>query len=164
MPSIESLIPEICQGDTPCLINYDKPGETGYNKNFNSVTKLGNLSGHPSDDSNTLYGAEFHTVNYNTPYYETMETRVTRTPWLAQDAQEATFMNRIKELNEEPVQTYKDLELSPISTNNYEKYVPVIYTVEGFDSNDKLQVKQILITILIIFVIYQIIFNIKNNI
>jgi hypothetical protein len=55
-----------------------------------------------------------------------MELHTVNTPWLATH-HEDTFLNRIKELNEPPVQTYKDLKLSPIKQNRYHDYIPMVY-------------------------------------
>ena len=162
--SSQRLIYELCQGDEPCMVDFDKLYEEGYNQNTSSITHLGGLSGAISDtgrdDAENMYGAFFKPVRYRTPYYESMEVHTIHSPWLATH-QEHTFMNRIKELNEEPVQTYKDLTLSPIPTNKYADYVPTIYRVEGFGP-DKLQLNKSSNLIIVLFVVLLIYFIIKK--
>ncbi len=159
MSTSEKLIYELCGDDVPCAVDFDKLYEEGYHQNNNSTTHIGGLSGTISDvgrdDVDTLYGAQFKTVRYRTPYYENMEVHTVNTPWLAEH-QEHTFMNRIKELNEEPVQTYKDLELSPVPIERYEEYVPTIYRLEGFGEPmlGTNKMTTLVVILLILFIIY----------
>ena len=160
MSTSQKLIYELCQGDQPCMVDFDKLYEEGYNQNNSSTTHLGGLSGAVSDvgrdDVENLYGAFFKPVKYHTPYYSSMEMHTIHTPWLAA-YKEHTFMNRIKELNEEPVLTYKELQISPVPTDKYVEYVPTIYKVEGFGPN-KLQFNKLTTLIVVVFFIIVICF------
>lgn len=48
-------------------------------------------------------------------------------PWWGQPM-EGTFLNALKAANEPEVKTYRDLKLTPISTQKSQTYVPMIYT------------------------------------
>lgn len=122
----------------PCLL------KDNIKKNTNSLTHLYDLQGAPelqavstfgkNNKSSIDYGAEFKTINRQTPYYErNIKVRVSP-PWLAKE-QEKTFLNYTKMLNREPVKTYKDLELSPIPDQKQETYEPIIYTMEDPNYN-----------------------------
>lgn len=164
MSTSQKLIYELCGEDVPCAVDFDMLYKEGYHQNNNSITHLGGLSGATSDigrdDMETLYGAHFKAVQYRTPHYESMEVHTLGTPWLAEH-QEQTFMNRIKELNEEPVQTYKDLKLSPIIETSYDNYVPTIYRVEGFSAGSNASnLTKYLVVALAVLIIY---FVLKTN-
>ncbi len=91
-----------------------------------SLTHLNGLSGAENYET---YGAQFETAEYKTPYYERIERVFVKSPWLGEH-REHTYMNRTKERNQEPIQTYKNLKLSPIPAQMYETYVPTIYKIE----------------------------------
>jgi hypothetical protein len=107
-----------CEDGNPCVL--DAPSYS-----TNSLTHLGLLPGGPDTDSNAQdneYGAQFKSVNYKTPYYQLFVHERVKVPWLAAKC-ESTFMNRIKEKNEPPVKSYKDLLLSPLPYDNYGRVV-----------------------------------------
>ena len=83
-------------------------------------------------------GAQFKDINCKRDphHYEKVETVTQVAPWNPiAIAHEATYMNRIKALNEPPVETYRELELSSVPADNYEEYEPMIYTEEEPVSN-----------------------------
>ncbi len=83
-----------------------------------SLTHLGNLSGN-MDDTNSTYGAEFTTAKEITPYYERMIHYTDQKPWKNQNI-DKTYMNYYKRMNEPKVESYKELNFTPISQDNYE--------------------------------------------
>lgn len=87
-----------------------------------SLTDLGNLQGYDYDGSKT-YGAEINDIEITPKFYEKTETKFLKRPWLAESA-EVTFMNNTKLLNEPPVQTYKDIQLTAIPQQKYESVEP----------------------------------------
>src|SRR5438128_2608721 len=87
-----------------------------------------NITGQMQQNEETIYGSAFAPVDYLTPYYERTITAPIITPWLARDYDEATYMNRIKERNEEPVLTYRELKLTSIPEGNQEM-------IEGFGNS-----------------------------
>jgi len=113
--------------DIPCIINNNKI-------NRGSLTQLGSLSGAPTD-KNSINGASFKVVNYDTPHYEKIVTERVIAPWLAQN-QERTFMNRIKEKNQDEVKTYANYKLYPIPDQKYETYEPIINITENTKCNN----------------------------
>lgn len=128
-----------CEHDAPCILEHNDTK----NISINSLTHLGLLSGTSDIDNRySINGAQFKTINYKTPYFETKVYKKIKPPWLARQC-EGTFMNRTKILNEPIVSTYKELLLSPISGNNYE-------TIEGFGNINKFN-RKIFIFIIILF-------------
>ena len=114
-----------------------------------SLTSLGYLDGTMPFDTQegSVYGAEFMPVEMHTPYYDRMLTATVEVPWLA-EPEEGSYLNRLKEMNEPPVQTYKELELKPVNQNINE-------TVEGFNNlkmNYVVFLKVILIVVLIAWI------------
>lgn len=110
-----------------------------------SFTHLGGLEGAPDTCEGNIYGAQFMSADMKTPYYErTISTNV-KVPWLAQ-SEEATYMNRTKPLNEDPVLTYKELKLKSIP-NDYSY-------IEQFGENTQNFVFKILTILFIILLIY----------
>lgn len=97
-----------------------------------SLTQLGNFSGY-YNDNNSLYGAEFNEIQAVTPYYERVVHHLDQKPWKNQSF-DKTYMNYSKMMNEPPVVTYKELELKPISLDNYE-------FVENFENNMKINLQ-----------------------
>ena len=137
-PFTQSVRGQIQGSDIPCMAIKRRDDESD---NGASLTHLGGLSGAPAlptvDSygggglySSGIYGAQFKTIHKPTPYYDRNIPVTIVAPWLAQK-QEATFMNRIKEKQEPPVKTYKDLKLSSIPDNMNEIYEPVIYKREA---------------------------------
>lgn len=115
-----------------------------------SLVTLDGLDGSVPTDTRegSVYGAEFMPVDMHTPYYERMLTTTVQVPWLA-ESEEGTYMNRLKELNEPPVQTYKDLKLTPVSQNTHE-------LVEGFGlSLDYVTLFKILLIAVLLYWIWQ---------
>ena len=117
----------ICDNDVPCSAKLNKLYNY-LNNDRTSLTHLGRLSGAPDTNYNEMssyggnnYGASFKQINKEKPYFHVLLKEKVIAPWLAQK-QEATFMNRTKVKNEPEVKTYADLELTPISDLNYEKY------------------------------------------
>lgn len=115
-----------------------------YNSNYGdhtSLTHLGGLSGAPDTDLNFgyrssgvgtpfTYGAEIVELNdYPKPYYDVTVSQLVYPGWLG-ERQEATFMNRLKVLNEPEVKAYRDLKLYPVPDQQYETYEPIINTQE----------------------------------
>lgn len=148
---------EFCNNSVPCMADWNKIREKYENKNYfnTSLTYLDGLSGSVplNTDEGSIYGAQFMPIDMKTSYYEMMTTETVQVPWLAQD-QERTFMNRTKELNEEPVQSYKDLKLSSIPQEQNEKYKPLIY-IEGFNYFDTEHYRfKIIMILVVIFIIY----------
>ena len=121
--------------------------------NTTSLTKLDGLEGSYEED---VYGAEFQNVDgvLHTPYYDRFLTQRVAVPWLAQK-QEATYMNRTKELNEEPYKSYRELRFSPIPSEKHGKA-----NLESFDAGQE-WIFKIISLILIVFVIYRIMIEIK---
>ena len=75
-----------------------------------------------------------------------MLTEPVQVPWLA-ESEEGTYMNKLKEKNEEPVKSYKDLILSSITQFFYEP--------EGFgDGIGNLLFKILLIIFLLCVICY----------
>lgn len=148
---------EICNNDVACMANFNKMRskyeKAGYYNT--SLTHLNGLSGvTPVDtDQGSIYGAEFKTVHSKPAYYEYLTSELVEAPWLGQPV-ETTFMNQLKVLNEEPVQTYKDLQLSSIPQDRNEVYKPIIY-LEGFGKNDT---QNYFFKLLMVFVVILIIF------
>lgn len=114
---------------------------------YNSLTELPKLEGSPESivkghmrgngigtnayglqSSMPNPGAQFKDVSCearfkNPHHYEKVETVTLVAPWNPiAIASEATYMNRIKRLNEPPVETYRELELSSVPADNYEEY------------------------------------------
>lgn len=129
-----------------------------------SLTELGGLEGAVPLDTieGSVYGAEFMPVDMHTPYYEKMLTTTVAVPWLAQN-EEATYMNRLKELNEPPVQTYRDLKLSSIPQEIHAGLEGFNDGLEGFDTsiegfnagqNYDLFFKALMILFLLFFIYY----------
>lgn len=136
---------ETCGKGSPCKPTWNKLNIPG-----SSLTHLNGLSGTSEDvgEKDSIYGAQFQTVKYNTPYYEFMDVKYVETPWLGEPFEHG-FMNKIKELNEPPVKDYKNLKLTAIPTNNYETKI-----YEGFDTNTKNnKIKYALTAILIAIII-----------
>jgi hypothetical protein len=116
-------------------------------------------------------GSKFRTIKLKPTYYERTVPIDVVVPW-NKDAlfHEATFMNRTKPLNEEPVETYKDLEFESVPGDNYEAYEPTIYIededqilpinplIEGFNKNkqilDPVLINAIVIILIVIFILY----------
>jgi hypothetical protein len=132
---------ELCHNSVACMTDWNKL-RPYYEKNGQyrtALTHLGGLSGAiPSNtDEGSIYGAAFMPVKAdNPPWYEVWSDDIVIAPWLAQ-RQEATYMNRTKVLNEPPVETYKELILSPIPQEKYEKYEPIINTLEAPSWTDR---------------------------
>jgi hypothetical protein len=99
----------------------------------NSLTHLFNLTGASelSDTPNiyhdTNYGSEFREIHPHKSYYETIVSQRVDPRWSGQ-GMEASYMNRLKAMNEPEVKAYRDLQLSPIPNQQYESYEPIIYT------------------------------------
>jgi|688.fasta_scaffold519582_1 hypothetical protein len=126
---------------------------TDWNANENNFkTSLTDIIGLEGAVENNAYdgsinGTEFMPVNMHTPYYERVITQTVSVPWLAQDM-EKTYMNRTKEFNEPPVETYKELKLSNLSGQQYEN-------VENFGENtSNLTFKILCFIFLVMLVIY----------
>lgn len=66
-------------------------------------------------------GAEFKEINNIPTYFQVDPTYTVIAPWLGQNA-EATFMNRTKELDQPPVRTYVDYQMSSIPQLDYGEY------------------------------------------
>lgn len=81
-----------------------------------SLTKIDGLDG---ADEKDVYGAQFQNVEgvLHTPFYDRVITQKVKVPWLA-EPQEATYMNRTKELNEEPYKSYRELRYQAIPAEN----------------------------------------------
>jgi hypothetical protein len=162
---------EVCHGDEPYFFEHDVFAEFNKN-NKHSLTHLGSLSGASHVDNArsfkfgdrepvTTYGAQFKTVDYDTPYYEYMTHGTVEPPWLAQH-QEGTFLNNIKALNEPPVETYKHLKLDSISSQKFKPYESIlneqVKEVEGFgmplfvEKNINNIMKIIIVSVFIIFI------------
>ena len=154
---------EMLQKDQACVIDWDKVGGwTDQEGNFtSSFTKLGGLDGATDTNthSNDVYGAEFLPVEMHTPYYERTITQRFDVPWLGQPM-EQTFMNRTKELNEPPVQTYKELKMSSIPQQNHESVYD--QSVEGFGEKTQNLTFKILCVLFLIMVIYFLMREIKG--
>lgn len=117
-----------------------------------SLTKIGGLSGAPegSPVKDFAYGAQFEDIPWpHTGNYDRVITVRVDPKWAAQPF-ETTFMNVLKARNEDPVPTYRNMEMSPIPAEQYEKYEPIIYTadeptlcnkkvVEGFEPRSSTQ-------------------------
>ncbi len=117
-------------------------------------------------------GAQFKDISckIKPKHYEKVERVTLVAPWNPiAIAHEATYMNRIKRLNEPPVETYRELELSSVPADNYEEYEPIIYTeeepvkipslnchntIEGFSNKENNYVYLILSIIFTIFCLY----------
>jgi hypothetical protein len=158
---------QICQGDIPCVLEWNKLYEEGYNRNTSSLTHLNGLSGAPGEtvgnyQQETPYGAQFKEVTVPKQGYEQNVLVRVEAPWLAQH-QEKTFMNITKELNEPPVKTYRDLKLESVGTQQNETYKPIIYKTEHFSpiiNKNGLLVTHKIIIIAIILVIMTLIYKI----
>jgi len=118
-----------------------------------SLTKLNGLEGADEED---VYGSEFQNVDgvLHTPFYERMFTTRQTAPWLA-EKQEYTYMNRTKAKNEEPYKSYRELRFKPIPSG---KCGPA--NLEHFDIGQE-WVFKIISLIIIIFVIYRLMIEIK---
>jgi hypothetical protein len=131
----------------------------------NSLTSIGPYSGY-NDEIDHTHGAMIERVPYRRPkYYEVITSETVEAPWLAQK-QEATYMNRTKVLNEEPIFEYDELKLSEIPQDNYERYDkemdykvptgPQLY-VEKFDGKNKFNYFSFIMLILIVsFILFAI--------
>lgn len=101
-----------------------------YSDNYdyqNSLTRIGDIEGnYPFNNSigeqGSVYGAEFKPIdNIHTPYYESMIVEPDIKPWNPNALWHEQFsMNNLKAKNQEPVQTYRELKLSAIPTNEHE--------------------------------------------
>jgi hypothetical protein len=113
---VNSINPEESLTCSPGIVN---PGD-GNVLNV-SLTDLNGLDGTMPYDTakGSVYGAEFMPVEMHTPYYRSMLTATVDVPWLA-EPEEASYLNRTKEMNEPHVQTYKELKLNPVNQNTRE--------------------------------------------
>jgi hypothetical protein len=82
-----------------------------------SMNALGNVSG--NHENSEVYGAEINEVNALTPYYERSIHYVDQKPW-GNKNMDKTYGNYLKAINENPVITYRELELKPVSQDKYE--------------------------------------------
>ncbi len=110
-----------------------------------SLTNLGNINGY-SDNNNNILTAEFNEIKSLTPYYERTIHYVDQKPW-GKRYMDTTYMNHSKLMNEEPVVTYKELELKPIPYGNYQ-------FVEGFGENSQNFYAKLLSFMFVMFMIY----------
>ncbi|ARF09725.1 hypothetical protein Indivirus_2_104 [Indivirus ILV1] len=123
------------------------------NVNIGSVS-LTELQGLPGADEpvhecgSTFQGAEFMQIKHmQPPHYERLVSDVATVPWLAQN-EEATFMNREKAANEHKVESYTQLQLASIPSDNHMK-------IEGFGSDGfDLILKALLVICLVAFIYY----------
>jgi hypothetical protein len=83
-----------------------------------SLTHLGNISGY-NDNPDNVYGAEMTEAKTLTPYYERVVHYIDQKPWINQSF-DKTYNNYYKQMNETPVVTYREYDLSPVSQDNYE--------------------------------------------
>ena len=102
----------------------------------NNVTKLGSFSGAPRNRKGRgyLYGAAINNIKRNTPQdtgFQVYDHLIVTPPWKA-EKWDRRFMNTIKALNEPHVETYKEIILSPIPDEPYEKFI------SPFNNYDKL--------------------------
>lgn len=127
-----------------------------------AITKFYNIPGVQESSDDYVYGAAFREVKTYTPYYQKTIKKCASVPWLAKN-EEAHFMNRYKAINEPPVVTYKELELSSVPYTNYENvpksyyFDPNILSIEGFGGNRQLYALKIVFIILLIVLIYNLI-------
>jgi hypothetical protein len=120
-----------------------------------SLTDLDGMDGSMPVDTKegSVYGAEFMPVEMHTPYYEKMLTTTVEVPWLA-EPEEESYMNRLKEMNEPHVQTYRELKLSPVSDNVHQ-------TVEGFGYTDYVLFFKVLLIVFLMVFIYRLMKTMK---
>jgi len=90
-----------------------------------------------------MSGASFQPINLIPRHFETTVSQMVRRPWLA-EKMETTFMNREKEFNQPPVETYKYLKLLPPSPDMQEGFY------DGFNSA-YLKIFMIIIVLLIVY-------------
>jgi len=146
----------ICKNHETCIMDWDKI-RGFYEKEGQFKTSLTHLNGLKGTYSpNGVYGSEFmHVEDMHTPYYDRMTTETVKVPWQA-EFQERTFMNRTKELNQRPFNTYQYIKTAPVSQEIHEQ-VPV----EGFGENTQNLMFKVICIIILIYFIYRIINEMK---
>jgi len=126
----------------------------------NSLTTLGDYSGAVDEMSRSvvdsydtaggLYGAAFESVPEKYSSY-TKDYPITLVPpWFGQD-NEKTYMNYLKTMNEDPVDTYKQLKLSSIP-DSYNS--PVTNVTEGFGFKNNWVIHWLLVAIITFALFY----------
>lgn len=143
----------------PCDVDWSQiAGFTNREGHFQTSTDgIDGISGVSEKEQYNLYGASFMTAeDLHTPYYDRLITVRSNKPWFGQ-SMEQTYMNNTKKLNEDPVQTYKQLQLSSIDPNTH-------VTVEHFDiGNEQTQnwVFKVLFGLFLVMFIYYLLKQIK---